>query len=191
MLSKRKYCIYKHISPNGFVYIGQTCQDPEYRWRRGNEYKGNPHFSRAIRKYGWDNFTHEILFNSLTKELADVLEIAYIKYFKELGISYNITDGGELNNSFIGHKHTLETKVRISNSLKKNYLDPIFINKMRIINENKGKHVLQFDLEGNFIKEWKSLRKAALNVGSSHSNIRNVCIGKKNTCKGFKWKFKE
>ena len=64
---KKNYCIYKHISPNGLVYIGQTCQNPIYRWRRGHEYKGNPHFTRAIMKYGWDNFIHEILFNNLNK----------------------------------------------------------------------------------------------------------------------------
>lgn len=190
MEKKKSYCIYKHISPNGLVYIGQTCQNPIYRWRRGHEYKGNPHFTRAIMKYGWDSFIHEILFNNLNKELADKLEIAYISYFKNLGISYNITDGGEINNGFSGHRHSEETKNKISNSIKAKYSDPIFLEKVKKTNLVRGKRVLQLDLTGAVIAEWESLRKAAEYIGTSHSNIRNVCIGHKQTCKGFKWKFK-
>ena len=34
------YIIYKHINKiNGKIYIGQTCQKPEYRWNHGKGYK--------------------------------------------------------------------------------------------------------------------------------------------------------
>ena len=51
--------------------------------------------------------------NLTQQELADKLEMAYISYFKNLGISYNITDGGEINNGFSGHRHSEETKNKI------------------------------------------------------------------------------
>lgn len=30
------YCVYKHTSPSGKVYIGITVQNPLYRWNKGN-----------------------------------------------------------------------------------------------------------------------------------------------------------
>ena len=37
-MENKKYCVYKHIFPNNKVYIGVTCQKPEYRWRNGKGY---------------------------------------------------------------------------------------------------------------------------------------------------------
>ena len=60
--------IYRYTSPSNKVYIGITY-NIKRRWYDGNGYlhkKKNgkynqPLFARAILKYGWDNFTHEIL----------------------------------------------------------------------------------------------------------------------------------
>ena len=39
---EKTYCVYKHTSPSGKVYIGMTCKDPpEKRWSNGNGYKRN------------------------------------------------------------------------------------------------------------------------------------------------------
>lgn len=57
----KNYCVYKHTSPSNKVYIGITSQEPERRWKNGNGYKKNLYFTKAIKKYGWDNFAHEIL----------------------------------------------------------------------------------------------------------------------------------
>ena len=94
-----KYTVYKHTSPNGKVYIGITKNDPEYRWKHGEGYNTQILFYRAIIKYGWDNFTHEILFENLSHDEACNKEIELIKYYKSLKKSYNITDGGE---GFVG-----------------------------------------------------------------------------------------
>lgn len=32
------YIIYRHTSPSGKVYIGQTCQKAEHRWNSGKNY---------------------------------------------------------------------------------------------------------------------------------------------------------
>ena len=66
-----RYCVYKHTSPNGKVYIGITSQNPIARWRNGKGYSNNTHFKNAIDKYGWDNFKHEILHSELSKEEAE------------------------------------------------------------------------------------------------------------------------
>ena len=57
--------IYIHTSPSNKSYIGQTRQkDVNKRWQRGNGYlknnQNNP-ISKAIKKYGWKNFKHDIL----------------------------------------------------------------------------------------------------------------------------------
>ena len=59
------WTVYKHISPSGKVYIGITSIVPELRWKKG--YGKQTIFGKAVGKYGWNNFTHEILFTHLTK----------------------------------------------------------------------------------------------------------------------------
>lgn len=95
----KSYCIYKHTNKiNGKVYIGQTCQKPEYRWGKdGNGYKMSSRFYSAITCYGWDNFEHEILVENLTKEEADILEQELIEKYKSnnLEFGYNLDSGGK------------------------------------------------------------------------------------------------
>lgn len=92
-----KWCLYRHTSPSGKVYIGITSQKPQYRWNNGKGYfnaKGSL-FKSTIIKYGWDNIKHEVLFTNLEEERAKRLEVELIRHYKELGISLNHTDGGE------------------------------------------------------------------------------------------------
>lgn len=112
---KSNYCIYKHTSPNGKVYIGQTCKKPNERWSNGYGYKKQQFFYRAIKKYGWDNFKHEILFEGLSKEEADKKEIELINKYNSTNsdFGYNISLGG---GGTLGVKHSDETKQKISNA---------------------------------------------------------------------------
>lgn len=93
----RDFVVYKHTSPNGKVYIGLTRQKVERRWRNGKGYSNNEHFSRSIAKYGWDNFSHEILASELTREEAEKMEISLIALYKsnDERYGYNIEGGGE------------------------------------------------------------------------------------------------
>lgn len=106
------YTVYKHVNKiNGKVYVGQTAYSVSRRWRKnGSGYKIGI-FKLAIQKYGWDNFEHIIIEEGLTKEEANELEIRLIREYKDLGISYNITDGGE---GFLGFKMSDEAKAKIS-----------------------------------------------------------------------------
>jgi len=76
----KNFVVYKHTNiANGKVYIGITSQLPQQRWgKNGSGYKPNTYFWRAIQKYGWDHFTHEILADGLTKEQALAMEKATI-----------------------------------------------------------------------------------------------------------------
>ena len=53
-----------------------------------------------------------------------------------------------------------------------------------------SKPVLQFDLQGNFIKEYKSIADTK-NYGFCFQGVGMCCIGKTTKYKGFIWKYKE
>lgn len=124
MPEDKKFCVYRHTSPSGKVYIGITCQNPIRRWAHGHGYRKNQYFTNAIQKYGWEAFTHEILFDGLTKEEACEKEIELIAFHRSNNddYGYNISSGGE----FAGTGHTLSEEVRkkLSESKKgeKHYL---------------------------------------------------------------------
>lgn len=92
------YFVYKHTTPSNKVYIGITMQTPEKRWKRGLGYqKQQSLFYNAIRKYGWDNIQHEILYKGLSKEEACRKEIELIAEYKsnDRRFGYNILEGGK------------------------------------------------------------------------------------------------
>lgn len=108
------YIVYRHTNKkNGKVYIGMTCRTMAARWNEG--YRNNPHFHRAIKKYGWDGFDHEIIAENLSKEEAEETERFYIALHDSTNVEkgYNIALGG----NSIG-KHSEETKRKMSESQK-------------------------------------------------------------------------
>lgn len=113
----KDYCVYKHTSPNGKIYIGITSKNPLKRWSNGKGYKNNCHFTYAINKYGWNNFKHEIMHTNLTKEEAEQKEIDLIAKYNSTNqkYGYNISTGGK---SGRGYKRTDEHKIKVSKSLK-------------------------------------------------------------------------
>ena len=65
---------------NNKVYIGITRQDAALRWNFGHGYDTQL-FGRAVRKYGWDNITHEIVYQDLSEEEAKQKEIELISSY--------------------------------------------------------------------------------------------------------------
>lgn len=92
------YCVYKHISPDGKVYIGITSRyKPELRWGKdGVGYKNNDALYADIQKFGWENFAHEILAQNLTEAEAVAVESSLIKIMQTTNplIGYNQNEGG-------------------------------------------------------------------------------------------------
>lgn len=94
------WLIYKHTSPSGKVYIGQTRKGVAERWRSGRGYTYNPRtrFSYAIKKYGWDAFLHEIIEDNIESQaLANQREKYWISYYNsyDFNYGYNMTIGGD------------------------------------------------------------------------------------------------
>lgn len=91
------FTVYCHVNKiNGKRYVGITKQNPETRWQSGNGYNNSEYFWRAIKKYGWKNFEHKILYENLTKEEAEKIEIQLIAEWETTNRAkgYNIANGG-------------------------------------------------------------------------------------------------
>lgn len=110
------YTVYKHISPNGKVYIGTTSLNPKYRWNNGKGYKRSTKFFEAINEIGWDNFKHEILFENLSQSEAEQIEKELIKKHNSTHDDYGYNMAG--SSTLLGYKRTEETKKRISKAQK-------------------------------------------------------------------------
>lgn len=110
------YSVYCHTFPNGKKYIGITKQEPSRRWRNGKGYVGQPVFD-AILKYGWDNISHEILFEGLTKAEAEAKEIELIEALETNSHKhgYNVENGGNASDM------SIETRAKLSKSKKEYY----------------------------------------------------------------------
>ena len=125
--SDENWSVYQHTSPSGKVYIGITS-DIKRRWAsKGYYYQlKDTIFARAIRKYGWDNFIHEVLYTGLTLQQASDKEIELIQIQKQLNNSYNITDGGQ---GYKGKHSKQHIQKRISSRISNNKTKILVINK--------------------------------------------------------------
>lgn len=112
----------------------------------------------------------------------------------------------------IGKKHSEETKQKQRNAKlgikqseehkQKRFIKITGVKRNSITKEKMSlsatkpkphmyKSVIQYDLQGNFVKEWESLQYAALSLGKRSSNICECCKGKIKTAYGYVWKYKE
>lgn len=198
------YCVYKHTFPNGKVYIGITSKKPEKRWRKdGKGYTGQKHVYNAIKKYGWDNIKHEILFKDLTKEAAEKKEVELIAKYKsnQKQFGYNHAEGGGVNRGYtykfpeeakekirkrmIGNKHTGRQDGTYNNFFGHHHTEEA----RRKISESQYKPVIQYTKTGEFIKIFDNCYQAQLATGILH--IREACIKSRKSAGGFVWKYKD
>lgn len=98
------------------------------------------------------------------------------------------------NLPFINHKSEIKTQNNVENlewcdaKYNLNYGTRKERVAEKTTNGKCSKPVFQYDLNGNFIKEWPSTMEVERQLGISH--ISECCLGKRNTCGGFKWKYK-
>ena len=162
------YCVYVHTNKvNGKKYVGITKygNNPNKRWHNGSAYQCNKHFTQAINKYGWNNFSHEILSSNLTEEEAKHFETLLIEKLDLTNPDkgYNLNSGGATMN------HSEETKRRMSDS--------------------HSKKVYQYNIIGYLIKIWNSIKIAEKELGIDGSGIVKCCKGKLCTMGGFVWRY--
>lgn len=166
------YCILNKI--NNKKYIGQTY-DLHYRWNRHRsdlncQRHSNKHLQSSWNIYGEDAFEYIVL-EYCSLEIIDEKEKYWINYYDSIRTGYNQAKGGL---GCRGYKHTDEE-----------------IAKMRMI--QKPKKVVQFDLNGNYIKTWISGSCASKELGLYSLSIKNCC-NKKNHVKsvgGYIWTYEE
>ena len=57
--------------------------------------------------------------------------------------------------------------------------------------ERSLKPILQYDRNGNFIKEYESIKQASEELNKNNSNIVACCKGKRKTAFNYIWKYKQ
>ena len=107
---------------NGKLYIGKTSNSIKERWREHRNSINTANswdrsIYQAIRKYGKENFSWEII-EECSKEELDNKEIYWISYYNSYKNGYNQTTGGECTHGN-GIKSTKEQVSKIRDLLKK------------------------------------------------------------------------
>lgn len=97
---------------NGKLYIGQTINTWKQRKHTYNiaiKSKANKQrIVRALRKYGWDGFSVDIIDEASTLEELNTLEEYYIAKYNTVKEGYNTTNGGDNNICTDTHRQILK-----------------------------------------------------------------------------------
>lgn len=126
--------IYKRTDPNGVPYVGQTIDESgrNNNWLNKKKYAGTK-INDAREKYGPENFTYEILFETRSKnvkrliQILNVMETYFIKKFDSINNGYNSSSGG---------------------------------NTVQAEKFPHQRAIVQLTLEGTFVKEFSSINEA-------------------------------
>lgn len=122
---------------------------------------GGPYIDRARAKYKntpevWE---YKVLAYCDEADL-NLLERTYISHFKDNNYSlYNMTTGGSRDYSLLPER-VVEMKKKCR------------------VNSDSNKEVIQQDLKGNIIAEYRSTREAEEKTGINHVSISLACRGK-------------
>lgn len=150
------HAIYLHQNKHNLkIYVGYSkCVEKRWYEQRLTAYNVNDEeynqpLYRAIRRDGWDQFTHQILETYNTKQEALEAEKFWIEYFRAnrtvfgSDYGYNLHEGGNCPPSQKGHKDTTETRKRKSEAGKRK----IFTKQHRanLSKASKGKRLIIVD----------------------------------------------
>ena len=175
------YKVYIHITPNKKMYIGITKNNLNRRWMQGLGYRTQI-FYRAILKYGWNNIQHILLFDNLSYKEAKEKEIQLISFFNTNNsrYGYNITKGGDYRKT-----PTLETRLKISNSLNKREKRNNYIISAKEHRHKKGKPVICIETKMIF----QRIKDASIYYKICDETIRKCCNKQRFTAGGYHWEF--
>lgn len=181
---------------NNKIYIGSSCTSLSKRfiihkhYLRKNKHH-SAHLQRAWNKYGEENFRFEIV-ELCNKELCLIREQEYIDSFNTVKMGYNVCP---IAINCKGRKVSIKTRNKIAKTLRRNHRKGIYKHQVHTDQEKKATHdrhakpVLQYDLNGNFIKEWCCQSHAAKETNCQQSGI-SLCCKNKARHRKFIWKFK-
>ena len=158
---------------NGKCYIGQAISLRKRLKQHLNNVRTHKYdlpLYRAIYKYGFHNFTVDILESFIPENISneelikklDKLEIKYIEEYDSYNNGYNCTKGGDYG--VLGLKMTEQQKKNISKAVKENIAKGVL-----------GKRVYLYNLkEKYYIYAW-TIKDAANITGLSGPNISKLC----------------
>lgn len=143
-------CIYRLLSPSGKSYVGQSI-DFNRRLIEHKNYKKKslPKLYQAIKKYGIENFSIEIL-EICEPELLNEREVYWINHYDSCNNGYNCTTGGQ---SFF--KRSKETREKLSK-----YFTGVY----------NGSQNIPFTIDGI---HYKSIGDASKKLGIPHKTVYN------------------
>ena len=184
---------------NNKKYVGSSSSIRRgYRQHYNDLVKGkhsNIILQRAFDKYGKNHFKFIIL--EKCEDIKDTLMAIEQKYIDSDG-DYNICKvaGKTTGVHNTGHVISDQHKKIIAESNKNRVWSEQSLTKKSDSAKNSDKlhrkAVLQYDLNGNFIKEFRSLADAALSLGNINRrvNIKRCCQNKQNVAYNYIWRFK-
>lgn len=108
--------------------------------------------------------------------------------------SMNIPTKEELIEESYNHKslESLSKKYNVCSNACKKWLNKYGIYDIIRSNFKQISYIIyQYDLDGNFIKEWKDANEIKNELGFNKSKIHNVCGGRQKTSNGYIWKYKK
>lgn len=208
--------IYKITSPSGKVYIGQSINigNRKYNYKQKN-CKTQIKLYYSLEKYSFKNHTFEIIevcnFTSLNErevyhkqqELdrvgGDWSKVLFCELYDRGGGPRSDEVKQKISKTNKGRPFSEQQKINHKNSLEKRWKNKDKSDKGKSKHSPKGKQsireklwkpIIQYDLQGNFIKEWPSTNHAAEYYGVTSSAItRNIHNLSKSSC-NFKWALK-
>ena len=192
------YVVYVHQNKlNGKRYIGITNNTSKRWYGKGKKYELCPHFAAALHKYGWDNFTHEIIEDGLTREEANERERFYIAKYRttEKEHGYNIQPGGGAYPNMLGKHHSEETKQKmresalgrvISEEQKKKHSEAM---KGLLVGSKNHKSKAVRCVNTGEVFESQHIAAKAKNV--QQAKISLCCQGKRSHTHGLMWEYVE
>ena len=151
MSGEKKWKVYCYTNTiNGKKYVGITCTSLAARsGKNGNKYVECPYFGYAIKKYGWDSFSVEILCENLSASEAALREDYYIELLKTRNpdFGYNIRPGG-----FDKHEFSEDGRKK-------------FIESHTGENSARARKTSVYDLTGKLIQTFPTATEAASFLG--------------------------
>ena len=204
--------IYKATSATtGKVYIGQTTQTLQERINQHNSHafghQYNYHFHNAIRKYGTDDFTYEIIEDDIkSAETLNEREKYWISYYNSYYDGYNSTMGGdgtvrrddELIVKLFEEGHTTQEICEITGYNRQTVYKSYGVNGLTEENnarkgeqtrERCSRAVEQYSLDGQYVKTWRSATECGKELGNQ-SLISAVCRQEESMLSAYGFLFK-
>jgi len=157
-----------------------TCYQYEHRINK----------SRYNKAYNILNPWKRILNNINYRITTDNKKVS--PYYKEKGIKNYLVENDLKNLWYIDKAYLMMLPEIDRKDSSKNYTfeNCQFIEMVLHRKKDNSKTILQYDLDGKFIREWYSIKEASKKLKICESGIIQVAKGRRNHSGYFKWKYK-